>query len=119
MRNVAYGRPLSSVFGQAPKEYHPLNYESDPELERLRIVDYRYVRFCYHPCRCVFVLCNGWQDPLWKNVLDIRSGLEGGEKELRELVFGQNLINIDQKSIFELLVDEVCLVFCMTDTSGF
>ena len=119
MRDVAYGRTLSTVFGQSPEEYHPLNFDPDPELERLRMVDYRYVRFCYHPGRGKFVLCNGWQDPSWKNVMDIRSGLEGGEKESRELVFGQNMINIEQKSTFQLLVDEVCPTPGVADISGF
>lgn len=37
----------------------------------------------------------------------IRAGIDGDEKEKRELVFGNNLIDIQQKSIPQLLVDEV------------
>lgn len=53
------------------------------------------------------MLSNGWTDPLWTDVKSIRTGIDGDEKEMRELVFGENLIDIEQKSIPQLLVDEV------------
>lgn len=37
----------------------------------------------------------------------MRVGIDGDEKENRELVFGKNLIDIKQKTIPQLLVDEV------------
>lgn len=37
----------------------------------------------------------------------IRAGITGDEKETRELVFGKNLIDIKEKTIPQLLVDEV------------
>ena len=37
----------------------------------------------------------------------MRGGIDGDEKEKRELVFGKNLIDIEQKTITQLLVDEV------------
>lgn len=37
----------------------------------------------------------------------IRSGISGEEKENRELVFGNNMIDIKQKTVPQLLVDEV------------
>lgn len=75
-------------------------------LEDLRILDYRYIRFSYHPLKDKFVLTNSWKDPTWINVKSIRAGIDGEEKEHRELVFGQNQIDIKQKSIPQLLVDE-------------
>ncbi|KAJ2900185.1 hypothetical protein MKZ38_002544 [Zalerion maritima] len=107
VRDIAYGKPLSSVFGPANKEYRPLEYSADPELDRLRMIDYRYVRLCYHPVKDKFILSNGWEDPSWTSVMAIKAGLEGEEKSFRELVFGQNLIDIEQKTGFQLLVDEV------------
>lgn len=58
-----------------------------------------------------FVLSNSWKDPTWTDVKSIRAGIAGEEKEMRELVFGKNLIDIEQKSIPQLLVDEVCKLF--------
>lgn len=66
------------------------------------------MRFSFHPLKDKFVLSNSWKDPAWTDVKSIRAGLDGDEKEIRELVFGQNLIDIKQKTIPQLLVDEVC-----------
>jgi cation-transporting ATPase 13A3/4/5 len=105
-----YGRSLSTVFGSIEKQYAIADDDDDDEdpiLSELRILDYRYIRFCFHPLKDRFVLSNGWTDPMWTDVKSIRTGIDGDEKEMRELVFGKNLIDIEQKSIPQLLVDEV------------
>jgi hypothetical protein len=103
-----YGRSLSTVFGSSEKKYaNSYDEDDDPVLEELRILDYRYMRFCYHQLKDRFVLCNSWKDPAWTDVRSIRAGIDGDTKEIRELVFGKNLIDIQQKSIGQLLVDEV------------
>jgi hypothetical protein len=104
-----YGRSLSAVFGSEEKQYAIADDDDDddPIMSELRILDYRYIRFCFHPLKDRFVLSNGWTDPLWADVKSIRTGIDGDEKEMRELVFGKNLIDIEQKSIPQLLVDEV------------
>jgi cation-transporting ATPase 13A2 len=104
-----YGRSLSTVFGSPEKRYI-VSYDEeddDPILETLRILDYRYMRFFYHPLKDKFILCNSWKDPMWTDVKSMRGGIDGDEKEKRELVFGKNLIDIEQKTITQLLVDEV------------
>lgn len=103
-----YGRSLSTVFGTPEKRYM-ISYDEDddPVLENLRIIDYRYMRFFYHPLKDKFILCNSWKDPTWTDVKSMRVGIDGEEKENRELVFGKNLIDIKQKTVPQLLVDEV------------
>lgn len=81
--------------------------DDDPVLEELRILDYRYIRFSFHPMKDKFILCNSWKDPAWTDVKSIRTGLDAEEKMMREVVFGRNLIDIKQKTIPQLLVDEV------------
>lgn len=76
-------------------------------ITNLRFLDYRYIRFCFHPLRDKFVLCSNWKDPKWTDVRSVRGGLDGDERYRRELVFGQNQIDIQQKSILQLLIDEV------------
>lgn len=88
--------------------------DDDPVIEHLRILDYRYMRFCYHPLKDKFILSNSWKDPAWTDVKSIRAGIDGDEKENRELVFGKNLIDITQKTIPQLLVDEVRFHYVMT-----
>jgi cation-transporting ATPase 13A2 len=99
---------LSTVFGAQDKRF-VLSYEDDddPAIDTLRLLDYRYMRFSYHPLKDKFVLINSWKDPMWTNVKTMRTGIDGEEKESRELVFGKNLIDIKQKTIPQLLVDEV------------
>ena len=53
-----------------------------------------------------FVLNSNFKDPSWTDVKSIRAGLDGEERHKREQVFGKNLINIQQKSVVQLLVDE-------------
>jgi cation-transporting ATPase 13A3/4/5 len=104
-----YGRSLSTVFGAPGKmtSYLFTDDDQDPILRELRMLNYRYVRFFFHPLRDKFLLCNGWKDPLWSNVREIRAGIDSEEKTHRDVVFGSNLIDIEQKSVFRLLVDEV------------
>ncbi|KAF1985978.1 hypothetical protein K402DRAFT_454662 [Aulographum hederae CBS 113979] len=102
-----YGRTLSSVFGSQGKgglrEY---NEEDDYTIEELITLDYRYIRFCFHPVRDKFLLGSTWKDPNWTEVETIRGGLDNDEKSYREQVFGQNIIDIEEKSTWQLLVDE-------------
>ena len=68
------------------------------------------MRFSFHPLKDKFVLCNSWKDPAWTDVKSIRAGIDGDEKEKRERVFGKNMIDIKQKTIPQLLADEVCIL---------
>lgn len=103
-----YGRPVSSVFGVPEKVlFYGLDDETDPLLDHLRYLDYRYVRLFFHPMKDKFILSAGWKDPDWTDVRAVRSGLDSDEKLMREAIFGNNLIDIAQKSIGQLLVDEV------------
>lgn len=103
-----YGRPLSSVFGSSEKILpDDFDYEADPLIDNLRSLDYRYVRLCYHPLKDKFVLSSGWKDPDWTDAHAARTGLDTDEKNIREILFGRNLIDIEQKPTGQLLVDEV------------
>ncbi|KAI9750467.1 MAG: Myosin type-2 heavy chain 1 [Chaenotheca gracillima] len=103
-----YDRVLSTVFGAPGKLQRMQDYDEDddPVLRYLRFLDYRYIRFCFHPLKDKFILNNSWKDPNWTDVKTIRVGIDSDEKSNRELVFGQNQIDIEQKTIPQLLVDE-------------
>ncbi|KAF5026028.1 hypothetical protein F66182_1883 [Fusarium sp. NRRL 66182] len=108
VRSQIYGRPLSTVFGLTEKFYSDtLDEDIDPIIDDLRTLDYRYIRLCFHPLKDKFMLFNGWKDPDWNDVRLVRAGLDTDEKGVREIVFGNNLIDLEQKSTGQLLVDEV------------
>lgn len=99
---------MSTVFGSSEKNgYNDMDEDDDPVMSTLHFLDYRYMRFCFHPLRDRFLLSSNWKDPKWTNVKSMRVGLDSDERYRRELIFGKNEINIKQKSIPQLLVDEV------------
>lgn len=106
---IQYGHVASTVFGLREKKSLSLDYDEDddPIMAHLRLLDYRYISFCFHPLKDRFVLCSDWRDPSWTDVKSIRAGLDSDERHRREQVFGKNQIDIQQKSIPQLLVDEV------------
>ena len=110
MQKVAvdeYEYSVSTVFGpQAKGMFGEYDEEDDPVMPKLRFLDYRYIRFVFHPLKGKFVLNNNFKDSSWKDVKSIRSGLESDERYRRAKVYGKNLIDIQQKSIPQLLFDE-------------
>ena len=86
---------------------HTYDEDNDPTIPSLRFLDYRYLRFFYHPVDDRFILVNGWKDPAWTNVKAMRAGLDADERDSREQIFGQNIIDIHQKTLHQLLIDEV------------
>jgi len=52
-------------------------------------------------------LNNDWWDSQWSDLKAMKQGLDSEERDPRGQVFGRNMIEIKQKSIPELLVDEV------------
>ncbi|CAF9936754.1 MAG: hypothetical protein HETSPECPRED_010447 [Heterodermia speciosa] len=110
VQNIAkasYGHSLSTVFGTPEKlGYHEFDEDDDPVLAELRFLDYRYIRFYFHPLKDRFILCTNWKDPTWSDVKFIRMGLDTDERYRREQVFGKNEIDIEQKSVPQLLIDE-------------
>ena len=57
----SFGNALSSVFGYSEKgKLTDYDEYDDPIMDDLRILDYRYIRFCYHPLKDKFVLGNTW-----------------------------------------------------------
>lgn len=109
-----YGRPVSSVFGAPEKMFsYGFDDDTDPLMDHLRYLDYRYVRLFFQPIKDKFLLSAGWKDPDWTDVRLVRSGLDSDEKVMRDIIFGNNLIDIAQKSVGQLLVDEVSVFeFC-------
>lgn len=79
----------------------------DPQLHSLRTIEYRYIKFFYNPVEDIFVTNFDWVDKNWVDVQEIREGIDNEMQEDRQIVFGPNIIDINEKSTSQLLVDEV------------
>ena len=110
IQNIAtneYGEALSTVFTSPSKRLaNDYMEEDDYVIGHLRILDYRYIRFCFHPLKDKFIVSNSWKDATWSDPEAARKGISSGRRETREQVFGKNSLDIQQKSIGEMLVDE-------------
>jgi cation-transporting ATPase 13A2 len=53
-----------------------------------------------------------WRDPTWTSHVMIREGLVEAISQQRHTLFGNNELNIESKSTFSLLVEEVC-IWCL------
>ena len=87
--------------------YLEYDEDDDPLVDELRIINYRYIRFGFHPVKGKFIMCNAWKDPAWSDLETVRGGIDNDEKESREQIFGSNVIAIDEKPLGALLMDEV------------
>lgn len=48
-----------------------------------------------------------WSDPNWKSMRALRGGITDAAREERKILFGENIIEIEARSLFQLLIDEV------------
>ena len=106
--SVAYGYSLSTVFeGNEKPAAEDSDEDDDPVMERLRFLDYRYIRFIFNPSRGRFIFDLSKRDKAWSSIKSAKIGLDAEDRHQKEKVFGPNLIDIREKSIPQLLVDEV------------
>ena len=109
---MPYGHALSTVFGSKPlnRRNSTFDEDDDPVLNEFCYLDYRYIRLCFQPFRDKFLLCSDWTDSTWTSVKAMRIGLDNEERHTREQVFDNNEIDIQEKSMPQLLVDEVFIL---------
>lgn len=79
----------------------------DPIVPILISFEYRYMKLFYDPLDDLFKLPNNWIDEKWCHYPDIKDGISETNYKCRKMIFGENLIEIKEKSVFKLLVDEV------------
>ncbi|KAL9102913.1 MAG: hypothetical protein Q9163_002005 [Psora crenata] len=108
LKRMPYGHALSTVFGPKALSRRSSEYEDDddPILREICFLDYRYIRLCFHPDSDKFLLCSDWTDPTWRSVKSMRMGLDSDERHIREQVFDKNQIDVKEKSVPQLLMDE-------------
>lgn len=71
------------------------------------MLDYRYYRFLLHPETGLWRMARDWSDIHWTTTQSLRRGITSNESRERKTLFGKNAIEIQAKSIFALLIEEV------------
>lgn len=61
-----------------------------------------FVQSCWLTC-----FDRDWRDPKWTSSKAVANGLETSVREQRHVLMGDNIIDIEGKSIIGLLLDEV------------
>lgn len=105
----ANGKPAVSDAAELPM----LSGVQTEQLMDLSFFDYRYTRFALYPPTGRLRMVKDWRDPLWTSVSAVNQGVSwDGEKD-RSTIFGPNVIEIEAKSTWTLLIDEVLHPFYM------
>ncbi|KAF9177839.1 hypothetical protein BGZ51_000548 [Haplosporangium sp. Z 767] len=108
-----YGGPISSVF--SPEQMTNVHGGDDGHeesmstgmLHDMRYFDYQYIRFIYNPVSHIFLRNSLWKDPEWSSAALCERGLGRETHQERSMVFGQNVIDVQEKTVGQLLVQEV------------
>lgn len=73
----------------------------------MRYFDYQYIRFIYNPSAHAFMQNSQWKDSDWNMAANCERGIGRETHQERTMVFGYNLIDVQEKTIGQLLVQEV------------
>lgn len=81
--------------------------DSNPTVALLRLFEYRYIKFFYSPVEDIFKTNSNWYDLHWLNSRTLKDGILQLLQEQRLSIFAANSIAIEEKSVGQLLMDEV------------
>ncbi|GAA5929875.1 putative acid anhydride hydrolase [Sporobolomyces koalae] len=104
-----HSTPLGNTVGSGTSGFNPQftrRKNKGPMIDEIKFIDYRYYRFMLHPDG-QFRMVRDWKDTHWRNIPSLRRGLSTVEHVFRTSLFGSNAIEIEAKSIGQLLMDEV------------
>ncbi|CAB4425371.1 unnamed protein product [Rhizophagus irregularis] len=105
-----YGGTISSVFSIDQLDDEDVAcHKSYPDeiLHYLHYFDHRYIRFICHPGIGKFLQNSFWRDPSWTSTRILKKGITRDVHNEREIIFGPNVIDIQEKSTLQLLTDEI------------
>ncbi|KAI5969729.1 hypothetical protein CANMA_001191 [Candida margitis] len=86
---------------------HEEKAQSDPVVPYVHSFIYRYIKFFYDPTEDIFRTNSNWYDIRWLSLKTIKEGISQSLQEQRLEIFDSNKIEIDEKTTFQLLADEV------------
>ncbi|KAF9968325.1 hypothetical protein BGZ70_004966, partial [Mortierella alpina] len=104
-----FGGSLRSVFTseQLDDDEGYAQLDASGMLDDMRYFDYQYIRFIYNPVTRTFLPNSHWSDPEWTSIARCDRGLDRETHQERIKVFGLNSIDVEEKTVGQLLVHEV------------
>ncbi|KAI5951431.1 hypothetical protein KGF54_004505 [Candida jiufengensis] len=84
-----------------------IDIEKDPVVPNIHFFIYRYIKFFYDPMEDIFRTNSNWYDGRWLNIKNLKDGISQGTYEERIKIFQENSIEVQEKSIVQLLADEI------------
>ncbi|KTW30208.1 hypothetical protein T552_00686 [Pneumocystis carinii B80] len=113
VKKKKHGKHIFSIYEGFQDVYDKFqNEEEKIEKPYVRYIDYCYIRIIYSLEQQKFLPSYTWKDP--RRILsieDISKGLTTDIKNNREIIFGKNIIDIEEKSVIKLLVTEILHYF--------
>ncbi|PVZ98977.1 hypothetical protein BB558_005008 [Smittium angustum] len=107
IKSSFYGGRLEDLFGDFASR-GPLKERKGAVVSQIRSFSYRHHKFIFHPLLHKYLNVGLWKSRTWVvNPQFIRKGLSLSEKNLLEVIFGINDMEIEQKSTGKLLIEEV------------
>lgn len=88
-------------------DFAEISKEANPVIPFVLSFEYRYIKFFYNPVDDIYKTNSNWYDIHWLNIKNLREGCSQQLYEQRTEIFGDNSIQIQEKSIGQLLLDEV------------
>lgn len=103
--------PLADGFGgldQSDPNFWEDIVKSSSTINQLKFFNYRYHTFIFNPVSEDFEPTTHWRDLAWCSARKVLEGVNShSDIALRQRIFGLNSINVDEKPILNLMVDEV------------
>lgn len=81
--------------------------ERDPTVSTMHSFTYRYIKFFYNPVEDLFKTNSNWYDIHWLSIKNTKDGVSQSAQEQRLDIFDENKIDIEEKTVLQLLMDEV------------
>lgn len=104
-----YNRRISTFI--YPSDIYPKEDDNengdDPIIPVLISFEYRYMKFFYDPRVDLYRLATNWIDKRWCHYPDLKDGITKEIHMARKDIFGNNMIEIKDKSVYALLRDEI------------
>ncbi|KAJ3254236.1 hypothetical protein HK103_007289 [Boothiomyces macroporosus] len=102
---IDFGMKASMIF---PRSFTEVDASQDIILDHLRFYDYRYFKFFFNPNTEMFEPNYAWVDSNWTSVSRVFLEQDDDQEiHSKRSIFGKNQVEIQEKSNFRLLVDEV------------